>query len=261
MTGFPSPPQQPIVIVTAGGRNPDILINALNSAFGNVVVLVEPAESKLTFVKRRARKLGMITSAGQLATMVVSRFGKRFTEKRAAEIIESYHVDHRHDGSLRRIALPSINTPEAIASVKALTPSVVFLVSCRILSASTLSQFTCPVINFHAGINPQYRGLMGGYWARIQRDEANFGTTVHLVDAGIDTGGILYQQRLTPSKDDTLHTYPLLQTAGATGIAVQAVADALDGRLAPQPAIGPSRQWYHPPIWTWIWNGITRGIW
>lgn len=253
--------EKPILVVTAGGRNPQILINALAERFADVSVLEEQPESKKLFLKRRAKKLGYITAAGQFATMAVSKFGKRFTEKRAEEIVRHYGVNDTPNASLRVTRIDSINSPEALSHIARLRPAAIFLVSCRMLTPATLAAITCPVINFHAGINPQYRGLMGGYWARVRNDLDNFGSTVHLVDTGVDTGGILYQQRITPAKNDSMHTYPLLQTAAATGIAIRAVEDALTGRLMPQTSDAPSQQWYHPPIWTWAWNGLTRGIW
>lgn len=251
----------PILVVTAGGRNPQILINALHARFGDVTVLLEQPESKGLFYRRRARKLGHLQAAGQLATMAVSKFGKRFTEKRAAEILAIHNANDRENAGVPVIRVASINDSDAIREIERLSPAVVFLVSCRMLKASTLEAIGCPVINFHAGINPRYRGLLGGYWSRIEGDEANFGATVHLVDAGVDTGDVLYQKRMTPSKSDMMHTYPLLQTSAATDIAIRAVEDALAGTLRPEKADGPSRQWYHPPIWTWVWNGLTRGIW
>lgn len=252
---------RPILIVTAGGRNPQIMINALKARFGNVSVLLEQPESKAVFLKRRARKLGWITAAGQFATMVASKFGKRFTEKRAEDILRDYGVSDAADPMTEVVEIESINSAAAIERIRAMDPAVVFLISCRMLSMSTLSAISCPVINFHAGINPQYRGLMGGYWSRVENDEENFGATVHLVDTGVDTGAILYQSRMKPSKSDTMHTYPLLQTAASTDIAIRAIEDALCGTLKPLPANGTSRQWYHPPVWTWLWNGFTRGIW
>jgi folate-dependent phosphoribosylglycinamide formyltransferase PurN len=250
-----------VVVVTAGGRNPQILINALAGRFPEVVVLQEPAESKSVFVRRRARKLGWPVALGQLVTMVASKVGKRWTERRAREILETYGVSDAPNADVQKVSIPSVNTAEALAALTQVSPDAVLLVSCRMLSAATLAAISCPVINFHAGINPQYRGLMGGYWARVNRDEANFGATVHLVDAGVDTGGILYQTRMTPAKADTMHTYPLLQTAASTGIVLQAVEDALTEALRPVAVSAPSRQWYHPPVWTWVWNGVTRGIW
>ena len=56
----------------------------------------------------------------------------------------------------------------------------------------------CPVLNYHAGITPKYRGMNGGYWALATGDAGNFGATVHLVDAGVDTGGVLHQVRGRP---------------------------------------------------------------
>ncbi len=45
----------------------------------------------------------------------------------------------------------------------------------------------------HAGITLRYRGVHGGYWALAEQHPEWVGTTVHLVDPGIDTGGILAQ--------------------------------------------------------------------
>ncbi|MFB2551739.1 formyl transferase [Ensifer soli] len=250
-----------IVVVTAGGLNPQVMINALVAHFGSVTVLREQPESKATFLRRRARMLGMATACGQLATMVVSRFGKRLMQRRTREILDQYGASAAENTAATVIPIGSINGDDGHRALRSLAPEVVFLISCRMLSRRTLAHIPCPVINFHAGINPAYRGLMGGYWARVNGDEENFGATVHLVDEGVDTGGILYQARMTPSASDTLHTYPLLQTAAATGIAIRAIEDALAGRLRTLPAEGPSRQWYHPPVWTWLYHGLARGIW
>ncbi|MCF3640904.1 formyl transferase [Rhizobium sp. TRM95111] len=256
------PSRRPLVaILTQGGPNPEIVVNALKTRFPDLVVIVEQPESKALFVRRRARKLGWLQALGQLATMIVSKFGKRFTAARAAEILRDYDADATVDPAVRRLSVGSANDPEFAALVRDLKPAVLMAVSCRMLKTETLAAMPCPVLNLHAGINPQYRGLQGGYWSRVMDDEENFGATVHLVDAGVDTGGVLYQTRVKPSPRDTMHTYPLLQTAAATAIVVSAVKDAVEGRLAPRPVDGPSRQWYHPAIWTWFRHGFSRGIW
>ena len=267
MTNIASPNQAAgkrpgrIVVVTAGGENPWIMINALAARFSDITVIEEQPESKAVFLRRRARKLGWPTALGQLATMIASRFGKRFTRRRAEEIFATYKVSGKLDSSIPIKSVASINDADAIKQIRALKPGVIFLISCRLLKAETLAAIPCPVLNFHAGINPTYRGLMGGYWALVNDDAENFGATVHLVDAGVDTGGVLYQSRQRPSQSDTMHTYPLLQTAASTDIAIAAVTDALDGKLRPVDVAGPSRQWFHPPIWAWVWNGLTRRIW
>ena len=250
-----------VAMLIQPGPNPEIVVNAVKTAFPNLVVIEEQPESKKLFIRRRAKKLGWIQALGQLATMVVSKYGKRLTTKRAEEILQEFNASPSTDSTIRRIAIPSANSPELLKVLEEIRPAALLLVSCRMMKAGTLAAITCPVLNFHAGINPQYRGLQGGYWARIKRDEGNFGGTVHLVDPGVDTGDILYQQRVKPSKRDTMHTYPLLQTAASTGIIVAAIRDAASGNLKPLKIAAPSRQWYHPPVWTWLWNGLTRSIW
>jgi hypothetical protein len=250
-----------IVVMTAGGLNPQVMINALATHFPDLHVLEEQPETKGAILQRRARHLGWVTAIGQMGTMIASRLSKKVAAQRGEEIIRHYGLSGRGDPSIPTTHVTSLNDAECHAAVTALAPAVVFTISCRILSRATLASIPCPVINFHAGINPTYRGQMGGYWARIEKDEANFGATVHLVDAGVDTGESLYEQRVTPTAADMIATYPLLLTAASTNIAIKAIEDALSGQLRPYSPPGRSALRFPPPIWTWLQHGITKGIW
>lgn len=250
-----------ILVVTAGGPYPWIIINALAKAFPSVEVLVEAPESKALFLRRRARKIGWLQTAGQFATMTLSRFGKRFARAREAELISTHGLETEPSAGIPVTHVPSANAPECLAAMAAARPAVVFLAGCRMLSRATLAAIPCPVINYHAGINPKYRGVQGGYWARALGDTAHYGTTVHLVDAGVDTGDMLYQAFIKPDARETMLTDAMAQAAGSREIAIAAVRDALDGTLAPKTIDLPSVQRFHPPIWTWLGNGLSRGIW
>ncbi len=129
------------------------------------------------------------------------------------------------------------------------------------LSQRTLDEIDCPVLNYHAGITPKYRGMNGAYWALATGDAENFGATVHLVDAGVDTGDVLYQVRGKPQPGDNLTNYALRLAALSREICIKAVEDALEGRLTPTAPDMPSKQWYHPTIWFYIWTGLTKGVW
>ena len=129
------------------------------------------------------------------------------------------------------------------------------------LSQSTLDGIPCPVLNYHAGINPKYRGMNGAYWALATGDAENFGATVHAVDAGVDTGGTLHQAFLTPHPDETLLTDSLAMAAGSREMVVRAVEDTLNGNLRPVTSDLPSVQRFHPPIWTYLATGLTKRIW
>lgn len=250
-----------IVVMTSGGVNPQVMINALAKHFPDLHVVEEQLESKGTLLKRRARRFGWFTALGQLATMIASRLTKSVAARRSAEIIRDYGHSVEPNPAIPVTHVASLNDPACHAAVTALKPAAIFTISCRILSPETLAAVPCPVINFHAGINPMYRGQMGGYWSRVEGDEKNFGATVHLVDKGIDTGGTLYENRVDPARSDSLATYPLLMTASSVDISVRALRDAIDGTLKPYQPQGPSALRFPPPIWTWLYHGLTRKIW
>ncbi len=250
-----------IVVITAGGFNPNIVINALAERYTNIVVIQEKPESAWSILKRRAKIFGWVTAFGQIATMILSRLGKTLVRKREDEIVRHYGVSGISNPSVPVRHVPSVNHPDCLAAIHSIRPDMILTISCRILKAETLAALACPAINFHAGINPAYRGLMGGYWSVVSGDRQNFGSTVHLLDPGVDTGGVLYQHRMMPDRRDTMLSYPLLQTAASLEIVQKAVEDALNGHLNPEAPQGPSRLWFNPPVWTYLRNGIARNIW
>ncbi|MDG3575797.1 formyl transferase [Rhizobium sp. YJ-22] len=250
-----------VVVMTAGGTNPQAVINALAARFPELVVIREQPESKSTLVRRRARRVGWIAALGQLATMVASRLGKSALRRRTQQILAEHGLSAEPNTAVETVHVPSLNDPTCHAAVARLQPAVILTVSCRLLSRQTLSRISCPIVNLHAGINPMYRGQAGGYWALAKGDPGNFGATLHLVDAGVDTGDTLYEVRTAPEKGDSMLTYPLLLTAAAMPLTLRAVEDALEGRLSPHKAEGTSAMHDNPTIWTWIWNGIAKGLW
>ncbi|SMD14443.1 formyl transferase [Rhizobium sp. RU36D] len=250
-----------ILVMTAGGANPAIVINALSARWPDVHVIQEHPESKLEIWRRRARRLGPLQATGQLATMIASRLLKKAANKRMAEICHQYGAQPVLNPAIPVHHVGSINDGKALDLVRTISPSVVVLVSTRLMKRATLAAMPCPVINLHAGINPAYRGQMGGYWSLVENDRANFGATVHLVDAGIDTGETLHEVRPQPAKQDFISTYPMLLTAASVEIVCQSVEETLEGRLAPRSPSGPSHLRFPPAIWTWVWHGLTKGIW
>ncbi len=250
-----------VMVMTAGGANPAIVINALAQRFPNLRVVVEQPESKWAITQRRAARLGWIQALGQLATMIAARLLRPLARRRIASILASTGLSPviPQDVPVHHVA--SINDDRTRALVAEVKPAAILLVSTRLMNSATLAAMPCPVINLHAGINPQYRGQMGGYWSLVEDDAGNFGAALHLVDQGTDTGGTLYEVRTLPDRGDFIATYPLLLTVSAIDITLQSVQDAVDGRLAPYEPEGPSVLRFPPPIWTWLANGIRRRIW
>lgn len=251
-----------IVVLAAPGLIPVILINALATVFrGRVIVIEERPEGPIALARRRARRLGVVMALGQTGTAIASRLLKKTSHARIAAILTAYRHQPDINPDIARLSLASINDAETRSAIARLKPGVIVTIACRILGRETLATAPCPILNFHAGINPAYRGQMGAYWALALGDPENFGATIHLVDAGIDTGATLCEVRVKPDPSDTMATYPLLLAAAGAKELTQAVHDALSGNLRPIQPEGPSKLHYPPTLWRWIWTGITRGIW
>ncbi|TIU11906.1 MAG: formyl transferase, partial [Mesorhizobium sp.] len=220
-----------IVVVTEGGPHIWAIVNAIADRVGPVSVILETPESKKRLLLGRARRQGWTSAIGQLGTMLLTRLGKRFFAGHAARLIAEEKLETEPRPTQTIIHVPSANGPECLQAIEKIGPGVVLLAGCRLLSRNMLAKMRCPVLNYHAGIAPKYRGMNGGYWALASGDRGNFGTTVHLVDAGVDTGGVLKQARGKSKRGDTIASYALRQAAFSRDICVQAVAEALAGKL------------------------------
>ncbi len=130
----------------------------------------------------------------------------------------------------------------------------------RIISKEILNCTNAVYINTHAGITPNYRGVHGAYWALANNDLNNCGVTVHLVDPGIDTGGVLYQKNINILDNDNFTTYTYLQIVEGIKLMTKAIDDIINNRVLVKDKHSPSKLWSHPTIWKYLWLRIIKGI-
>jgi hypothetical protein len=238
-----------------------IAARSLAKRFPDLKIIVERHVSRRVLLHRRIARLGLVHVAGQLAFMSFARILRLASGRRIAEIIGHAGLEPRWPEACALLAVPSVNSPECIALLQQLKAKVVLVVGTRIISGAVLSAVAAPFINYHDGITPKYRGIHGGYWAAADGDLENFGVTVHLVDPGIDTGGVLYQARLSPAANDNYATFPYLQLVAALPLVARAAQDAIDGALKPGKVDLPSHLWSHPTLLGYLATALRRGAW
>jgi folate-dependent phosphoribosylglycinamide formyltransferase PurN len=251
-----------IVLLGKQSRSTSILYNSLRTAFPVSKAILEDSEPKLTFLKRRIRRLGIAKTLGQVAfrTTVVPWL-ELTSQKRVREILVDFGLDPSPIPYEERIRVKSANSAECIAALIKLRPDIVVISGTRILSKKLLSSTSAVFINVHAGITPLYRGCHGAYWALVQGDRDGCGVTVHQVDTGVDTGAILGQARIVPQHDDNLSTYGILQQAAGLPLLKKAIRDTCEGRIvAVAPPPGTSRMWTHPTLIEYINDRFRRGV-
>ncbi|MBK6384551.1 MAG: formyl transferase [Chitinophagaceae bacterium] len=202
----------------------------------------------MALAKRRMKKLGFFRVTGQIMfSMIVVPVIRLFSKARVRQLMTQYKFDEAPIPVEKKIHFSSVNDAECIELLKKIEPDVVIVNGTRIISKKVLESTKAVFINMHTGITPKYRGVHGGYWAVANNDIANCGVTVHLVDKGIDTGGILYQAGIQVTRKDNYFTYPFLQFGEGIPLMHKAVEDILHDKVTVvQSRTTESALWYHP---------------
>jgi phosphoribosylglycinamide formyltransferase 1 len=249
-----------IVMLCGDGPSSRFLYNALATEAEVLAVVMERKPSPRAMIRHRVRRLGWPTVIGQLAFIAFNRLLARLQRRRVDELILRYGLQATSPPVGITHLVGSVNTVAVRRLLRKLDPDAVVVNGTRILSRTVIDCIQRPFINTHAGITPRYRGVHGGYWALVHGDIENCGVTVHLVDAGVDTGGVLYQQRIRIEDSDGFNTYPLHQLAAGIPLMKQALRDAIDGTLASRDGVAPSGQWYHPTLGQYLWYRLSRSV-
>jgi methionyl-tRNA formyltransferase len=212
-------------------------------------------------LRRRVKRLGVSAVVGQVLFRTIAYpFLHWRGRSRIKAIKEQFRLD---DSPIPRhvVHVPSVNSDAARLALQELDPSVIIVSGTRIIGKKTLSSVRATFINMHSGITPMYRGVHGGYWALVESHPEFVGTTIHIIDEGIDTGGVIEQALFEASPEDSVATYPYMHAAAGLPLLVKALQRALDGSLEMRPSIATdSGLHYHPTLWGYLARRITRGV-
>lgn len=242
----------PIVILASRSQTSYLLINHLAEHFEIAAVVFEAPHMR-KMLRYRLRTLGWWVVAGQLAFLVYDRLVIRRRSRPKIAALLAGHDIRPPDDRLPVIEVESVNGAEVTVLLQDKQPGVVVVSGTGIIAKRVL-KLAPTFINIHVGITPRYRGVHGGFWAVYEGRPDLAGTTVHLVDPGVDTGAILAQTTITIDPfTDTYRTLPVKQYLAALDAVRDAVRAALDGRIQPFTRDDlVSQQWYSPtPIQYW----------
>lgn len=247
-------------MLCGNGQSSKMMYNGIAPFVKVECVIIENKPSGKVIIQRRMKKIGLLKVIGQILFLIFNRILTKLSKSRIKKLISKYHLnDQDFPNNITRHVL-SVNSEETVSLLKQFNPDAVVVNGTRIISKNILSSINVPFINTHMGVTPKYRGVHGGYWALANNDPNNCGVTIHLVDQGIDTGGILYQDIIHPDNCDNFNTYPLHQIAKAIPLMIAALNDVKEKKIHIQHSSLSSHLWYHPTFLEYIKHWLKYGI-
>lgn len=178
------------VLVSGGGTNLQALIDYEKSHIDcpyHIAIVI--ADTKKAYALERAKNAG-------IETKIVSPYAVLGAEKAKAASKEE-----------KRVAV-SDAALDAAKSAKA--DAIVLAGWLTVLAGKIISEYSNRIVNLHPALLPKFGGV--GMWghnvheAVLAAGEKESGCTVHLVDAGCDTGKILVQKKVPVLPGDTPDT-------------------------------------------------------
>ena len=151
--------------------------------------------------------LRILLERGLLPGLIIKEVSEVATEERqkfltriAGELVPPRLAELVSGSDIPCHAVDNHNSPSCREKLKAYGPDLVVLGGTGILRPPVLAIPTKGTINAHPGLLPQLRGSSSVGWALYK--DLPVGSTVHYVDAGIDTGPILLQRQLPVRRGD-----------------------------------------------------------
>lgn len=114
-------------------------------------------------------------------------------------------ADFPTTAEVEHVVRGAINDQAVVDIIKDRAVEGVAVFGCGILHESVFSICPGKVINIHQGLSPYYRGSGTNFWPFVNGELECVGVTVHYIDQGVDTGGIICHGRPDIEATDSLH--------------------------------------------------------
>lgn len=150
------------------------------------------------------------------------------------------------------IAPGMLNTRGTHARLEAAGVDALAVFGTNLIKDPLLQRWAGRIINMHLGLSPYYRGTATNFYPLLNEEPQYVGATIHLIDAGIDSGPIIHHARPDIDADDTPHTIGCNAILAGIDKMIAALAELSRGELVavPQWPVADARLYlrrdYHP---------------
>ena len=107
--------------------------------------------------------------------------------------------------AVRMIEPGTLNSPEPVACLESAGVDTVVVFGTNLIKPPLLNRWSGRMINLHLGLSPYYRGAGTNFYPLLNEEPEYVGATIHLIDAGIDSGSALARGRMAVTEGNIGH--------------------------------------------------------
>jgi len=151
---------------------------------------------------------------------------------RGRQLSESAVKQYAVQQNLKVLQPEKLKNPEFITELESLKADLQIVVAFRMLPEMVWNMPPLGTFNFHASLLPQYRGAAPLNWAIIN-GETETGVTTFLFSHEIDTGRIIFQEKVSIGENDTVGDLHDQMMEIGSGLVLKTVNALADGKIQP----------------------------
>jgi len=180
-----------------------------------------------------------------------------------------HNADFLEDGSqigVRRLPPGALNSGETADFLRSHHVDTLLVYGTNLLRPPILDEWSGRIVNLHLGLSPYYRGTATNFYPLLNEEPQYIGATIHLIDAGIDSGPILRHARPMIVANDAPHTIGCKAILAGIEAMLSAVRDWHEKRIQPTSQWKPPnarlylRKDYHPLQVVELYRKLEEGM-
>ncbi len=169
------------------------------------VVAVTPKRRKkrgaiLSRYWKRVRRLGFADAVDIISSYPIRKFFRRRDKGQILVGLRALPRPNCLPDPAAAVRVPNINGPTSVKMMGELEPDVIIQSGAGILKPQIFTLARLATLNLHHGIAPLIRGMSSILWGQYERRPEWIGSTVHVIDEGIDTGAVLAYAKVEPER-------------------------------------------------------------
>ncbi len=168
--------------------------------------------------------------------------------------------------AVREIEPGGLNTPSVMEFLRACRVDTLVVYGTNLIRLPILDSWSGRIINLHLGLSPYYRGTATNFYPLLNEEPEYVGATIHLIDAGIDSGPILAHARPQIVSGDAPHTIGCKAILAGIEAMIAVLHASESGHVATTPQWKPDRarlylrRDYHPRQVVELYRKLEDGL-